>query len=91
MYVIVSYDIVLDRRRRRIHQALGGYLAHVQKSVFEGELPESRYPKLLALLAREMDQEVDSVRVYRICERCRPATEVLGVGVYVEPEGDVIL
>lgn len=92
MYVIVAYDIVSDRVRRRLHRALHGFIVHVQKSVFEGEVPERRYPELLAVINKTIDHGTDTVRVYHLCARCRPATEVIGTGIFVEPEdADVIL
>lgn len=84
MYVVVCYDVVSDRRRARLLRRLKGFLPHVQKSVFEGEIDE---PRLLALRQRVLeviDPTEDTVRVYRLCGRCIPATEVLGLGVYVE-------
>jgi len=84
VYVVVCYDIVSDRRRARVLKRLKGYLPHVQKSVFEGELGEDRLLKLRQTLREEIDPKEDTVRIYRLCARCHPATEVLGVGVYVE-------
>lgn len=92
MYVIVAYDVVEDRRRRRVHKALLGFLVPVQKSVFEGEIPDPRYSELLAVLGREIDRGTDTVRIYRMCARCIPAAAIVGCGVYVEPaDQDVLL
>lgn len=92
MYVVIAYDIVADRRRRKLHKALQGWLEHVQKSVFEGELEDARFPQLLDRIRGVIDFEEDTVRVYRLCLRCRPQTEVIGTGIYVETDDpDVIL
>jgi CRISPR-associated protein Cas2 len=84
VYVVVCYDVVSDRRRARLCQRLKGYLAHVQKSVFEGELSDARLVALREMIRRQTDPAEDTVRVYHLCGRCIPATEVFGVGVYVE-------
>jgi CRISPR-associated protein Cas2 len=84
MYVVVCYDIVDDPRRTRLMRRLKGLLPHVQKSVFEGELSDSQVVQLRELIQREIDPSEDTVRIYQQCGRCIPATEVLGVGVYVE-------
>ena len=83
-YVVVCYDVVSNRRRARLLRRLKGYLPHVQKSVFEGEMSEPRLLSLRELIRRETDPAEDTVRLYHLCGRCIPGTEVIGVGVYVE-------
>ena len=84
MYVVVCYDIVSDRRRARMLKRMKGMLPHVQKSVFEGELTDARLLDMRQMIHKEIDLEEDTVRIYHQCRRCVPATEVIGVGVYVE-------
>lgn len=84
MHVVVCYDVVSNRRRGRLCRRLKGYLPHVQKSVFEGALSEARLVRMREMIARVIDPTEDTVRIYRLCARCVPATEVIGVGVYVD-------
>jgi CRISPR-associated protein Cas2 len=84
LYLIVCCDIVEHRRRNRVLRMLRGYLTHVQKSVFEGELAEDRLEPLRRMLIEEIDPVIDTVRIFHLCSRCVPATEVLGVGTYVD-------
>lgn len=86
MHLIVCYDIVEDRRRGRVARKLRGFLSRVQKSVFEGELTDDRLEPLRQMLLEEIDPTTDMVHIYALCARCVPATEVLGVGVYVDTE-----
>lgn len=86
MYLVVCYDIVENRRRARVLRKLREYLSHVQKSVFEGELADERLEPMRRMLLEEIDPVLDTVRIYHLCGRCVPATEVLGVGIYVEAE-----
>lgn len=84
MYVIVCYDIVSDRRRARVFRRMKGFLPHVQKSVFEGDLADARLLALREMIQETIDPSEDTVRIYHQCARCIPGTEVLGIGVYVE-------
>jgi len=86
LYLVVCYDIVEDRRRTRVARKLRGYLTRVQKSVFEGPLAEDRLDSLRRMLLEEIDPVTDTVRIFHLCARCIPATEVLGVGTYLETE-----
>ena len=85
MYVVVCYDVVSDRRRARLLKKLKDFLPHVQKSVFEGEIPDARSVPMRQMIYQEIDPQEDTVRVYQLCARCTPATEVIGTGVYIEP------
>jgi CRISPR-associated protein Cas2 len=77
---------VEDRRRNRLLRKMREFLSHVQKSVFEGELADERLEPLRQMVLDEIDPAVDTVRIYHLCARCVPLTEVLGTGVYVESE-----
>jgi CRISPR-associated protein Cas2 len=91
-HLLVSYDVTDDRTRTRLARYLQGFFDRVQKSVFEGEIDDSKRAKLAAEVARLVDQEQDSVRFYTLCTRCCAATEIVGTGTYIEPDrGDVIL
>jgi CRISPR-associated protein Cas2 len=84
--LVVCYDIVEDRRRARVARKLCGYLTRVQKSVFEGLLGDERLDSLRRMLVEEIDPVTDTVRIYHLCGRCIPATEVIGTGRYLETE-----
>ncbi len=86
MYLVVCYDIVSDRRRARVLKRLKGFLPHVQKSVFEGPVSDADSVRLRRILLEEIDPRQDTVRIYGLCARCIPATEVLGLGIYVDAE-----
>ena len=86
MYLVVCYDIVENCRRNRLMRKMRGFLSHVQKSVFEGDLADDRIEALRQVVLEEIDLEKDTVRIYRLCGRCAPTTEVLGTGIYVEGE-----
>ncbi|NLY00657.1 MAG: CRISPR-associated endonuclease Cas2 [Rhodopirellula sp.] len=91
MYVVVCYDVVSDRRRARLLKRMKGFLPHVQKSVFEGHISDSRLVEMRTMIQEAVDMDEDTVRVYHLCGRCIPATEVIGTGVYVEREEDQVI
>ncbi len=73
MEILVTYDVVTDtaagrRRLRRVAKACEAYGQRVQKSVFECVLSEADMEMLVARLRSEMDETVDSIRIYRLRE-----------------------
>jgi CRISPR-associated protein Cas2 len=89
--MVVSYDIVDDRKRARLARLLKGYLLRVQKSVFEGEVEERRLEELRQRVKKIVDLEVDSVRFYTLCQRCRLSVEVMGTGIYIERDDEDVV
>ncbi|MCK6619818.1 MAG: CRISPR-associated endonuclease Cas2 [Calditrichaceae bacterium] len=79
-FCLVSYDVVEDRARLRIMKLLKAHGFRVQKSVFECILSEAQIANLGKRLAKLIDEETDSVRIYRLCGECRGRVEVLGSG-----------
>ena len=50
MHLVLSYDVVENRRRARFHKRLKRYLLPVQKSVFEGPVVPARLDALERLV-----------------------------------------
>lgn len=63
MYIILTYD-VNKKRVKKVMQTCEKYVVHVQESVFEGEITESKLEKLKAELAAIVDTKVDAVCIY---------------------------
>jgi len=91
MFVVVSYDVVADKRRNKIAKTLVGFGNRVQKSVFECELDDRNYLKMKDALEKLIDREEDSVRYYFLCGRCRGHVEVSGLGALREEEELIIV
>lgn len=89
-YVVVSYDVVDDKRRRKVARAMMAYGERVQKSVFDCLVDERRLLEMRARVKELIDESVDSVRYYRLCSRCEHTIEVQGSGTVQEDE-DIIL
>lgn len=91
-HLVVSYDVVDDRKRFRLARFLRGYLDRVQKSVFEGMIPDRLLETLRRGIGETVDREEDSVRIYKLCERCKASVEIIGTGVYIDREDkDVVV
>ena len=69
MYCILVYDIEMDnngpRVLRNVFKICKKYLAHIQKSVFEGELTQLQYAKLQSELSKFIRKEQDSVLIFK--------------------------
>jgi CRISPR-associated protein Cas2 len=89
-YVVVSYDIADTRRRSKVARVLKAHGERVQKSVFDCLLDDRRLLELQAKLKLLIDENVDSVRYYRLCSRCEGSIDVQGFGTVQEDE-DIIL
>lgn len=87
MLYVISYDVVEDSRRNRLHELLKGYGRRVQYSVFECDLSHGEAEELERRVKYEVDEGTDSCRFYRFCERCRGEVRIVGKGEqYWEPE-----
>ncbi len=91
MFIIVSYDVVDDRRRAKLAKVLLDYGERVQKSVFECRLDDRLYLKMKKNIESLIDQEEDSVRYYFLCGRCVKEVEVSGLGGFREEDEAVII
>lgn len=77
MFVVVSYDIVDNKRRLKIAEKLEDYGTRVQFSVFECILAELKFKELVDQLI-DMIKNEDSLRFYTICEGCLKKIMVFG-------------
>lgn len=78
-FVVVSYDIPDDRKRRKVMKTLEGFGRRVQYSVFECRLAEKHLADLRRRL-KKLTGRQDSVRFYFIAADDVGRIEVLGHG-----------
>lgn len=86
MRTVVSYDVSEDKRRTKVAKLLANVLKRVQLSVFEGEVPPAVLERWVRMAIRLLDEETDSLRVYRLCAGCAARVEVHGRGVPLDDE-----
>lgn len=79
MHVVVSYDIVDDKKRTRLAKTLLNFGSRVQYSVFECNLNAKQLAEMKKQALKLIDPEKDSLRIYRLCEECAPLIETIGV------------
>ena len=71
MLSVIAYDIVDDGTRAQVADELANWGHRVQYSVFECDLNDRQIAKLKERLARLIAAK-DNIRIYRICQSCRP-------------------
>lgn len=64
MYLLITYDITDNKRRRKLDKLLSEYGFRVNLSVFELDIDHKTYRMLLEKLPSFM-KERDSIRIYR--------------------------
>jgi len=84
MEILVTYDVATDtpagqRRLRKVAKVCVGHGQRVQKSVFECALTEVQLEEMLFRLLAIIDDDVDSLRVYRLREPRERYVSVYGV------------
>ncbi len=89
-WMVISYDVVNDKRRNKVMKALEGHGHRVQYSVFECDLHPDVLDKLCQRLLSLIDPQTDDVRVYPLCENCLGKVRMLGRAERTERAGYVI-
>jgi CRISPR-associated protein Cas2 len=91
MLIVVSYDVVNDRRRTRLAHALKDFGERVQYSVFECLLDAEALETLRRRAEKLIDPTEDSLRIYRLCRECEGKAEYLGTGKGTEDPAVFVL
>jgi CRISPR-associated protein Cas2 len=83
MDVLVTYDVSTsdaagERRLRRVAKICEGFGQRVQNSVFECTLNEAQLEQLLARLEKAIDDDQDSLRIYRLRQPRAQFVQVIG-------------
>jgi CRISPR-associated protein Cas2 len=79
-FMVISYDISDDRRRRKVMKTLEDYGRRVQYSVFECQLLPAEFEKLKRVLKPFVRANQDSIRIYFIGAEDVPRIQVIGSG-----------
>ncbi|MGN0514436.1 MAG: CRISPR-associated endonuclease Cas2 [Lachnospiraceae bacterium] len=78
MYVILTYD-VRQKRVAKVYKICKRYLNHIQRSVFEGNISESKLNNLKKELSSLISPQFDSIIIYRLDSVKYAGKEQLGV------------
>lgn len=87
--ILISYDVDTTtsagrKRLRNICKACKGFGQRVQYSVFECSVTDMEYEKLLAKALSIIDEEEDSLRVYRLPGKRESLVSVYGRDSYID-------
>jgi CRISPR-associated protein Cas2 len=91
MLVMISYDVVDDKKRLRLMKFLKDYGERVQKSVFECNLDLKTYEQVKAGAEKIINKRKDRVRYYRMCGNCQDKIEISGWGEVTEEEEFIVI
>ena len=78
MFVIVTYD-VSTKRVSKVMKIWRKYLMHIQRSVFEGMITESKMNKLKQELATAIKYDEDAICIYKLNNLKYTSKEQIGV------------
>lgn len=87
VYVVIVYDIKVERVNK-VKSFLRRYLFWVQNSVFEGDLTEAEFRILIDGLDNIIDDEEDSIIIYKMMMEESFNREVLGIEK--NPMGEIL-
>jgi len=83
MIVLITYDITDPARLRKLHRFLKEYGLNTQKSVFECDIDEVAIKAIRTYCKERLEIATDSVRIYKICNRCINKVTISGQGLKV--------
>ena len=91
MFIVVTYDIIDDKRRTRVARTMEDYGTRVQYSVFECILEEGLLTEMVKELTAHINHEEDSIRFYVLCKGCVTSVKMLGKGILTEDKDVIII
>ncbi|RME91551.1 MAG: CRISPR-associated endonuclease Cas2 [Anaerolineae bacterium] len=90
-FYLLTYDIADPRRLARVAKVMESIGERVQYSVFEAYLPPDLLEQVVGRVRKVMNEDEDSLRIYRLCAACRKDIRTLGVGQVTPPPETIIL
>lgn len=88
MNMLVAYDIADPKRLRRIARLMEDYGVRVQKSIFEVSIRPLTFGEMRARIEDTMEPAEDGVKYFPLCQRCAGNIEIIGLGVFVDPDAE---
>ena len=84
--MIAAYDIADPRRLNRVAKVLKDYGTRVQKSIFEVTVDNRVFTEMKDRIEEEIEASEDGVKYFPVCEKCAGTLEVIGQGVFIDPD-----
>lgn len=86
MNMIVAYDIAEPRRLNKVAKVVKDYGVRVQKSIFEVDVDGRSFSEMKARVEDIIEASEDGVKYFPLCEKCAGTVEIIGLGVFVDPD-----
>jgi CRISPR-associated protein, Cas2 family len=86
MNMIVAYDIADPKRLTRVAKIVSDYGVRVQKSIFEVTVTDRIFAEMKRRVEGVIVPEKDGVKYFPLCEKCAGTVEIIGQGVYTDPD-----
>ncbi|HOC61449.1 MAG TPA: CRISPR-associated endonuclease Cas2 [Smithellaceae bacterium] len=83
MITLITYDITEPKRLNDLRTFLKEFGLRTQKSVFECDIDDEALKRIRAYCRNNLDIAKDSVRIYKICNRCINKVSISGTGLKV--------
>mgnify|MGYP001466724827 FL=1 len=83
MITLITYDITEPKRLNDLRTFLKEFGLRTQKSVFECDIDVEALKRIRAYCRNNLDIAKDSVRIYKICNRCINKVSISGTGLKV--------
>lgn len=83
MITLITYDITEPKRLSDLRKFLKEFGLRTQKSVFECDIDDEALKRIRAYCRENLDIVKDSVRIYKICNRCMNKVVLSGTGLKV--------
>jgi CRISPR-associated protein Cas2 len=86
MNMIVAYDIADPKRLAKIAKIMKDYGTRVQKSIFEATVKGHIIDEMRRRVEETIIPEEDGVKYFPLCAKCSDTVEVIGQGVFIDPD-----
>ncbi len=83
MIALITYDITEPKRLNDLRGFLKEFGLRTQKSVFECDIDGPAIRRIRAHCRDKLDLDTDSVRIYKICDRCIGKVLISGQGLKI--------
>lgn len=83
MITLITYDITDPKRLNSTRRFLKEFGLRTQKSVFECDIDDVALKRIRSYCRDNLDVAKDSVRIYKICNRCINKVIISGTGLKV--------
>jgi len=90
-FLVVVYDISIDRRRTKLHNALLDFGTPVQYSVFECWLTPKEVKRMQARVNKVIRPRKDHVRYYFMCAACAARVQTTRAGEITRVESTIVI